>query len=33
GVMARCAPMLRRFGDCSVNCAPRRRGWRVALVC
>ncbi|MCI60782.1 hypothetical protein A2U01_0082038, partial [Trifolium medium] len=28
--MARCAPMLRKFGVCSANCASRRRGWRVA---
>ncbi|MCI48181.1 hypothetical protein A2U01_0069424, partial [Trifolium medium] len=33
GVMARCAPMLRTFGFCSVICAPRRGGWRVAPVC
>ncbi|MCI47965.1 hypothetical protein A2U01_0069207, partial [Trifolium medium] len=25
--------MLRRFGVSSVNCAPRRSGWRVAPVC
>ncbi|MCI81233.1 hypothetical protein A2U01_0102506, partial [Trifolium medium] len=25
--------MLRTFGFCSVICAPRRRGWRVAPVC
>ncbi|MCI79313.1 hypothetical protein A2U01_0100584, partial [Trifolium medium] len=30
--MARCAPMLRMFGNCSANCAPRRRGWRIAPV-
>ncbi|MCI45448.1 hypothetical protein A2U01_0066687 [Trifolium medium] len=24
GVMARCAPMLRRFGFCSAICAPRK---------
>ncbi|MCI77968.1 hypothetical protein A2U01_0099238, partial [Trifolium medium] len=30
--MARCAPMLRRFGKCSANCASRRSGWRVAPV-
>ncbi|MCI70805.1 hypothetical protein A2U01_0092068, partial [Trifolium medium] len=28
--MARCAPMLRKFGFCSAICASRRRGWRVA---
>ncbi|MCI78213.1 hypothetical protein A2U01_0099483, partial [Trifolium medium] len=33
GVMVRCAPILRRIGFCSVICAPRRRGWRVAPVC
>ncbi|MCI51753.1 hypothetical protein A2U01_0072997, partial [Trifolium medium] len=32
GVMARCAPMLRKLGNCSANCAPRRKGRRVAPV-
>ncbi|MCI66379.1 hypothetical protein A2U01_0087637, partial [Trifolium medium] len=27
--MARCAPMLRKLGKCSANCAPRRKGWRI----
>ncbi|MCI31513.1 hypothetical protein A2U01_0052725 [Trifolium medium] len=30
--MARCAVLLIRFGIPSANCAPRRRGWRVAPV-
>ncbi|MCI98121.1 hypothetical protein A2U01_0119424, partial [Trifolium medium] len=30
--MARCAVMLRKFGNASVICASRRKGWRVAPV-
>ncbi|MCI55748.1 hypothetical protein A2U01_0076999, partial [Trifolium medium] len=29
-VMERCAVMLIMCGSCSANCAPRRKGWRVA---
>ncbi|MCI44311.1 hypothetical protein A2U01_0065550, partial [Trifolium medium] len=32
GVTARCASMVRKFEKCSVICAPRRSGWRVASV-
>ncbi|MCI42215.1 hypothetical protein A2U01_0063451, partial [Trifolium medium] len=28
--MARCAPMLMMVGNCSANCAPRRKRWHVA---
>ncbi|MCI52138.1 hypothetical protein A2U01_0073382, partial [Trifolium medium] len=28
--MARCAVLLRMFGEASVTCASRRQGWRVA---
>ncbi|MCI49478.1 hypothetical protein A2U01_0070722 [Trifolium medium] len=31
--MARCAVDDEEVWSSSVNCAPRRRGWRVALVC
>ncbi|MCI80155.1 hypothetical protein A2U01_0101426, partial [Trifolium medium] len=30
--MARCAVDAEKAWSCSVNCAPRRRGWRVAPV-
>ncbi|MCI37486.1 hypothetical protein A2U01_0058710, partial [Trifolium medium] len=33
GVMACCAIYAEEVGVSSVNCAPRRRGWRIAPVC